>query len=69
MGQPARDELEQRAAALDLTKWPGQVVNLYLGRAAAASVLAAASNADQKNVQEQLCEAYFFRPVAFYSKR
>lgn len=53
-------KLGRSAANLDLRNWPGEVVDLYLGRAGPDIVLAAAKDPDPKKEKGQLCEAYFF---------
>jgi lipoprotein NlpI len=58
--QEARNELGRSATSLDLTKWPSEVIRLYLGQATPESVLAAATNSDARTDREQHCEAYFY---------
>jgi lipoprotein NlpI len=52
--------LEGNAAQIKLTEWPGPVINLYLGKATAATVLTAAVDSDAKKDQGRHCEAYFY---------
>ena len=59
-GPSAEDELAKHAAVLDLAKWPGPVVRLFLGQTTPEQVLQAASDKDQQKNSEQLCEANFF---------
>jgi len=59
-GQDARSELETNTAQLKLEAWPGQVVNLYLGKATPEAVLSAAANSDPATDQKQHCAAYFY---------
>ncbi len=47
-------QLSRNAATLDLAKWPGAVVNLYLGKSTPEQVRAAAADASQN------CEAAFY---------
>jgi lipoprotein NlpI len=56
----AEKELALNAAKLDLTKWPGPVIQLFLGKTAPEAVLQAASDKDEQKAREQLCEANFF---------
>jgi lipoprotein NlpI len=59
-GRNGSKELENNATRLEMRKWPGPVVDLYLGKLTLEAVLAAASNRDEKTQQEQLCGAYFY---------
>ncbi len=54
-GTDGKDELKTNAAALNLSNWPGPVIQLYLGQSTPEDVLhAAGSNSDQK------CEYSFY---------
>jgi CubicO group peptidase (beta-lactamase class C family) len=54
-GMDGKDELKTKAAALNLSNWPGPVIQLYLGQSAPEEVLrAAGSDSDQK------CEYSFY---------
>ena len=54
-GTDGKDELKTNAAALNLSNWPGPVIQLYLGQSAPEEVLrAAGSDSDQK------CEYSFY---------
>ncbi len=59
-GQPATGELATSAAQIDLKEFPGPVVNLYLGKATADAVLAAANDADPTKNRDLHCSAYFY---------
>jgi lipoprotein NlpI len=59
-GDPDREMLAASAAQLDLTPWPGPVVNLYLDKATPQAVIDAARDPDPHVQQERLCEAYFY---------
>ena len=59
-GQDGRSGLEQDAPQIKLTAWPGQVIDLYLGRATPAAILSAASDPNPRTDQRQHSEAYFF---------
>jgi lipoprotein NlpI len=59
-GSSAENELAKNAAVLDLAKWPGPVVRLFLGKTTPEQVLQSASDKDQQKKSEQLCEANFF---------
>jgi lipoprotein NlpI len=56
----AENELAKNAAKLDLSKWPGPVIQLFLGKSTPDAVLQAASNKDKKTNAEQQCEAEFY---------
>jgi hypothetical protein len=47
-GQDGRSQLASYAARLDLKKWPGAVVSLYLGKSTPGALLAAARDAGDK---------------------
>jgi lipoprotein NlpI len=59
-GQDARSVLEMDTAQIDRTAWPGQLVDLFLGKATPEAILAAASDPSPHKNQSQLCEADFF---------
>jgi lipoprotein NlpI len=59
-GQDGRTGLEQETGQIKLTAWPGQVIDLYLGRAAPTAILAAARDPHVYKDRSQRCEAYFF---------
>ncbi|HEY6348442.1 MAG TPA: tetratricopeptide repeat protein [Candidatus Angelobacter sp.] len=54
------DELAKNAAKLDLTKWPGPIIQLFLGESTPEAVLQAASDKDSQKNKEQQCEANFY---------
>ncbi len=54
------EELNANAASVNLTKWPGQVIQLYSGKMTPKALLAAASHSDAKVDREQHCEAFFY---------
>jgi lipoprotein NlpI len=49
-------ELARNAMKIDLARWPGAVINLYLGTSTPAQTRAAATKGDA----EQMCEAAFY---------
>jgi lipoprotein NlpI len=51
-----QDALDQ----LDMDKWPAPVIQMFLGEATPAAVLAAANDPDPKTKRGQLCEAHFY---------
>src|ERR1700686_1871205 len=53
-GDDDATEFATNAVSLDLVKWPGPVVNFYLGNTTAAQTSAAATDNDQR------CEAQFY---------
>ncbi len=59
-GEEGRAELAESARRLDLSRWPGPVVALFLGHATPEAVLSSAEHSDAKKTLEQRCEAYFF---------
>ena len=59
-GEDATAALKKISANYELTKWPGQVVQLYLGTQTREAVLAAAEDSDPQKSNEQHCEAYFY---------
>lgn len=58
-GKPDDDQA-QRAANLDLTKWPGPLVNLSLGKVSPDQVFQAAKIGDANTAQAHKCDADFF---------
>jgi lipoprotein NlpI len=59
-GQSATSELAMQSVNLDLTKWPGQIIQLYLGRMTEAQVLAAIPADDTGKQSEQACAMPFY---------
>jgi len=59
-GEDGRGDLATQATRLNLSKWPGPVLALYLGNAAPEALLPAARDSDPKKQREQQCEAYFY---------
>jgi tetratricopeptide (TPR) repeat protein len=56
----AAAELAKNAAKLKLAKWPGPVIQLFLGKTTSRAVLRAASDEDTKTNNERQCEANFY---------
>lgn len=56
----AEDQLAKNAAALNPAKWPGPVVQLFLGKSTPEAVLEAASDKDSEKSSNQKCEAQFY---------
>jgi lipoprotein NlpI len=56
----APGELAKNATKLNLTKWPGPVIQLFLGKSTPQAVLRAASGKDEQTNQEQQCESKFY---------
>lgn len=56
-GDSAADALEARAKALDLEKWPGPVIRLFLGQISRDALQAAARDPD---TETQSCDAAFY---------
>jgi lipoprotein NlpI len=59
-GDGGRDALEDGAKALDLAAWPGPAIAMFLGRADAAAVLAAAKREPAANSHRAACEATYY---------
>jgi lipoprotein NlpI len=59
-GESVNDKPTAQAQALDLEKWPGPVVRLYLGQISRDAVQAAAGDPDPKIAKRQSCEAAFY---------
>lgn len=59
-----RSNLPSRLAAasrpIDMTKWPAQIIRLYLGQDTPEAVLTAADSGDAGTRKNQLCEARFY---------
>lgn len=70
-GPGAEKELAKNATALNLSKWPGPVIQLFLGNATTEAVLQAASDKDPGKSSEQQCEANFYiaEYQAFHGQR
>jgi lipoprotein NlpI len=56
----AEGELAKNAAKLNLTKWPGPVIQMFLGKSTSEAVLRAASGKDLQKNRDQQCEANFY---------
>jgi lipoprotein NlpI len=59
-GPGAEEELAKNATALNLSKWPGPVIQLFLGKITTEAVLKAASNSDPNKSSEKQCQANFY---------
>jgi tetratricopeptide (TPR) repeat protein len=59
-GQNGQADLKKIATKLDLGKWPGQVILLFLGRTSPEAVLPAANDTDPKTDRQQHCLALFY---------
>jgi lipoprotein NlpI len=59
-GGRADDALKAQAQGLDLEKWPGPVVRLYLGQISQDAVQAAAGDPHPRTAMRQSCEAAFY---------
>lgn len=58
-GPGAEKELAKNGTVLNLSKWPGPVIQLFLGKTTAEAVLQAADQDPQKNTK-LTCEANFY---------
>ena len=59
-GKDATAWLEAASQHLDANTWPAPVVRMFLGRATAQDVLAAAKESDADSDRAHLCQAYFY---------
>lgn len=59
-GAKAEDELAQNAVALNMTKWPAPVIQLFLGKISSDAVLQAAADKDPEKSAKQQCQANFY---------
>lgn len=59
-GKSADDALKIHGQALDLQKWPGPVVRLYLGQTTQDAVEGAIADLNPKTARRQSCEAAFY---------
>jgi lipoprotein NlpI len=59
-GAVDRKGLANNAAQLNLTRWPGPVVALFLGLISPQALIAAAQDPDPTMQRERHCEAYFY---------
>ena len=58
--QDATEELNNVAEKADLTKWPGAVLKLYLGKTTSDEAMVAAADPDPQTQLDQICEANFY---------
>jgi lipoprotein NlpI len=59
-GDVDRESLAANAAQLNLTRWPGPVIGLFLGQITPEALVAAAQDPDPTTQRERQCEAYFY---------
>ena len=55
-----RDGWRGEREKINLSQWPGPVLQLYLGKLTASQVFAAAADPDAKKQRNQQCEADFY---------
>ena len=60
LGADGKRRLAERAASFSRTDWPAPIVQLFLGQATPAEVLAAARDDDPEEASKQGCEAAFY---------
>jgi lipoprotein NlpI len=59
-GDVDRKGLASNAEQLNLTRWPGPAVALFLGKITPQAMIAAAQDPDPTMLRERHCEAYFY---------
>jgi len=59
-GDHGRDVLARAARELDLVKWPGPIVSMYLGKVPEQVVLDSTPATDIASSRQRRCEAYFY---------
>jgi len=59
-GDIDRESLASNAAKLNLARWPGPVVALYLGQVTPQAMVQATQDQDPGMQRERQCEAYFY---------
>ena len=61
LNQDALGELSKNASRVDLKKWPGQVISLYLGDLTSEAFLSLVKDLNKNRDKQQMhCEAYFY---------
>ena len=55
--------LSEAAKQLDMTKWPGPIVRLYLGQFTPAAVLASIEESAGRTMKHQTCQANFYSGI------
>jgi lipoprotein NlpI len=60
LGRDAVASLAQNAARIDLARWPGPILALYLGKLTPNQLMAAAINSDLGVQADRQCQAYFY---------
>jgi hypothetical protein len=60
LGRDDSRQLAQVAAAADLSKWPGPVLKLEMGKMTADEVSAAAANGGGDRQKWHICQANYF---------
>jgi lipoprotein NlpI len=53
-------KLPQTAPKVDMTVWPAPVIRMFLGEISPAAMLAAATDANPKQMKNHVCEANFY---------
>lgn len=59
-GQSGKEELARRAASMDLTRWPGPVLALFLGHLTPAQMMDDMKRLEGRERPERECEAAFY---------
>ena len=59
-GEPDEEALRANAAKIDMNKWPGPVISMYLGQLTSEKLGETARDENPKTQREQKCEANFY---------
>jgi tetratricopeptide (TPR) repeat protein len=59
-GNHAREALAHAAGGLDLAKWPGPIISMYLGKVPEQVVLDSVADANATERLQRRCQAYFY---------
>jgi lipoprotein NlpI len=59
-GRDPKANLKARFRSVDLSEWPGPIVQLYMGSATVDAVRAAAKQGDSGYLEDQACQASFY---------
>jgi lipoprotein NlpI len=60
VGDADREALANQAKVFNMSRWPGPVIELYVGQLSPEALLEAARDPDAATQRERQCEAYFY---------